>query len=243
MSESENSRARNVASSLPTNKGWLGKNALTGYALIKSVLGKGENDSFSDRGRGKTPADWDNEVRAHELRQDINHHYGTKRAEGDLDRANRHLGNAHATTPDGRVIQRTEYDGKGGYKLHYGEGAKSEKAEDEKKPAAKKRTTKRKPGSSRERVYETRHIDEDAKNSQDYMGTTKTSGQWAAYDKKNRRETALSYVTKGKKLTPEQKSQNTAARSYATPYDSKNPEGKKKAASSSKSKSKSKSDD
>ena len=209
MSETENSRARNVGNSLPTNKGWLGKNALTGYALIKSVLGKGENESFSNRGRGKTAADWDNEVRAHELKQDINHHYGTKRAEGDLDRANRHLGNAHATTPEGRVIQRTEYDGKGGYKLHYGEGAKPAAAQEEKKPETKKRTTKGKSRGSRERVYETRHVEADAKNP-GYRGTTMTKRQWEARDAKEKKAAAAKAKPK---TTPKADTKKSTAKS------------------------------
>jgi len=211
MSESENSRARNVASSLPTNKGWLGKNALTGYALIKSVLGKGENESFSSRGRGKTAADWDNEVRAHELKQDINHHYGTKRAEGDLDRANRHLGNAHATTPEGRVIQRTEYDGKGGYKLHYGGGAKPAAAQEEEKPAAKKPVAKRKSGGSRERVYETRRV-EDQKNPGKKKTITMTEHQWEALSAKEKKAAAAKAKAKPK-ATPKADTKKSTAKS------------------------------
>jgi hypothetical protein len=99
------------------------------------------------------------------------------------------------------------------------------------KPGGKSAKARKKRGAGANRTYETRYLDEDAKNSQDYMGTTKTPHQWSAYEKKKRRETALSYVTKGKNLTPEQKAQNAAARTYATPYDPNNPEGKRKATS------------
>jgi hypothetical protein len=74
-------------------------------------------------------------------------------------------------------------------------------------------------GKPREKSpLETRFRDEDAKGSQDYLGTTKTAAQWAPIDKKERRAVANTYVTKGDKLTPAQKRQNTAARSYATPF-------------------------
>jgi hypothetical protein len=74
-------------------------------------------------------------------------------------------------------------------------------------------------GKPREKSpLETRYRDEDAKGSQDYVGTTLTAKQWAPIDKKERRDVANSYVTKGDKLTPAQKRQNTAARSYATPF-------------------------
>jgi hypothetical protein len=67
-------------------------------------------------------------------------------------------------------------------------------------------------------AYETRHIEDDARNSSDYKGTTRTQAQWSKMDNKSRRDVANSYVTKGDNLTPAQKRQNTAARSYASPY-------------------------
>jgi len=78
-------------------------------------------------------------------------------------------------------------------------------------PAGKRKPREKSP-------FETRYRDEDAKGSQDYLGTTLTAKDWAVIDKKERRDVANSYVTKGDKLTPAQKRQNTAARSYATPF-------------------------
>jgi hypothetical protein len=135
MNESE--RAKNLGNVVG---GQSKKNAA--YNLLNLYLGLRGGNKFADRGRMKTPADWDNEIRAHELKADINHHYGTKRAEGDLDRETRSLANVHATTPKGRVVQRSERDGKGGYKVHYGEGAKPAAAEEKKKPTARRTTRK-----------------------------------------------------------------------------------------------------
>jgi len=79
--------------------------------------------------------------------------------------------------------------------------------------------------------FETRFLDEGAKNSQDYLGDTRKKSEWATIDKKNRRDVANSYVTKGDKLTPAQKRQNTAARSYATPFKPGTTAGQAKAGS------------
>jgi len=132
MSESE--RAKNLGNAVGsrTDKNW---SKAAGLGIVGSFLGLGKNDRFADRGRMKTPAEWDNEIRAHELKQDINHYYGTERAKGDLTRSIEHLDAVRERTPDGRVINNTEYNGKGGYKVAYGN--KSAPAED-KKPAAKR---------------------------------------------------------------------------------------------------------
>jgi hypothetical protein len=144
MSESENSRSNNLGKVVGnrTDKSW---SKAAGYGLVARFLGLGANDRFANRGRMKTPQEWDNEIRAHELRQDINHHYGDLRAERDLDREGRSLANVHATTPDGRVVQRSKRDGRGGYEVHYGEGAQPVAAKEEKKPTA--RRTARKPAA------------------------------------------------------------------------------------------------
>jgi len=85
-------------------------------------------------------------------------------------------------------------------------------------------------GSRGPAVYETRHIEANAKDNPTYKGTTRTQNAWAKLDQKERRDIAATYITKGKNLTPAQKSQNAAARSYMTPFDPKNPDGKKPAA-------------
>jgi hypothetical protein len=144
MSESENSRAENLGKVVGnrTDKSW---SKAAGYGLVARFLGLGANDKFANRGRMKTPQEWDNEIRAHELKTDINHHYGTKRAEGDLDREQRHLANVLATTPEGRAIQRSERDGRGGYKVHYGAGEKpaAPAAEEEKKKPTARRAARK----------------------------------------------------------------------------------------------------
>jgi hypothetical protein len=138
MSESEQSRAQNTGKAVSgsANKNW---SKAAGYGLIGSFLGLGKNDRFADRGRMKSPQEWDNEIRAHELRQDINHYYGSQRAQGDLQRSIEHLDAMHERTPDGRLINNTEYNGKGGYKVAYGNRqAPVQEDKEEKKPAAKR---------------------------------------------------------------------------------------------------------
>jgi len=143
MSESEQSRAANVGKAVSgsANKNW---SKAAGLGLVGSFLGLGRNDKFADRGRMKTPEEWDNEIRAHELKTDINHYYGTERAKGDLQRSIEHLDAMHERTPDGRLINNTEYNGKGGYKVAYGNRpAPAEDDKGEKKPAAKKPAAKK----------------------------------------------------------------------------------------------------
>jgi hypothetical protein len=148
MSESEQSRAQNTGKAVSgsANKNW---SKAAGYGLIGSFLGLGKNDRFADRGRMKSPQEWDNEIRAHELRQDINHYYGSERAKGDLQRSIEHLDAMHERTPDGRLINNTEYNGKGGYKVAYGNRqAPAEEPKEEVKKAPAKRGA-RKPAAKK----------------------------------------------------------------------------------------------
>jgi len=154
MSESEQSRAANGAKAISnnSNKNW---SKAAGLGLVSTFLGLGKNDRFADRGRIKTPQEWDNEIRAHELKTDINTHYGNVRADRDLERSNSHSDRALERAANiGRQVDVSEYNGKGGHKITYSDrqaaaeeakekGKKTTAKRGAKKPTAKKPTAKK----------------------------------------------------------------------------------------------------
>jgi hypothetical protein len=109
---------------------------------------RGDNSKSSSRATRKTAADWENEVRAHELKQDINFHYETRRAEADLQRARqiaeaeiKRLQQLSDDTENGPVVTSIEYNGKGGYKVSYSYSEpRGEEAHDAKKTRSRKTT-------------------------------------------------------------------------------------------------------
>ena len=82
MTDSERSRAENIGKSSKYSAE--GSKSLMGQLFLNNLANGGGRGRSG--GGGKTAAEWENEIRAHELKSDINHFYGEKAADSDAQR-------------------------------------------------------------------------------------------------------------------------------------------------------------
>lgn len=100
-----------------------GARGLMSLLFQNRLLGGGS----SKGGSGKTQADWENEVLAHQYKTDISTKAHKDIAEHAYGIATKHHADVHANVPKGSRLTRASYDPKGGYTVTYGASMDSSK--------------------------------------------------------------------------------------------------------------------